>query len=250
MFVRSLIPTVRIESDKAQFVRQSVRTNNAAPVAAGGTKPTSVFTIERIEAPVRTIAHVTEAVDRSLLMDFDRLTQFLSDELRLGVLLAEENQILNGNGTPPNLIGILNTVGIGAQAPGADTRPDAIHKAMTMVRSNFYVPDGIVLHPNDWEQVRLLKGTKRPLRVRAGHRGRNRKDVWGGGHCEPGHCRGNGTGRGVPAGAILFDREQARVDFTESHDDLFVKNQVIARGEERIAFGVTRPQAFATVTGI
>jgi hypothetical protein len=49
---------------------------------------------------------------------------------------------------------------------------------------------------------------------------------------------------------VLFDREAARVDFSESHASLFITNEVIARGEERIAFGVTRPAAFATITGI
>jgi len=39
----------------------------AAPVAAGAVKPTSTYTVERIEEPVRTIAHVTEALDRNLL---------------------------------------------------------------------------------------------------------------------------------------------------------------------------------------
>jgi HK97 family phage major capsid protein len=51
-------------------------------------------------------------------------------------------------------------------------------------------------------------------------------------------------------GATIWDRETARVTFSESHDDLYVKNQVIFRGEERLAFGVERAPAFCEVTGI
>ena len=90
LFVRSLIPVVTADSDKVWFLRQSVATQNAAPVAAGALKPTSLYTVERIEEPVVTIAHLTEPPDRALLMDFDQLVTFLDTQLRLGVLLAEE----------------------------------------------------------------------------------------------------------------------------------------------------------------
>jgi HK97 family phage major capsid protein len=106
LFIRSIIPSTPTTGDKFDFLRQTVYTNNAAPVAAGALKPTSVISLERVEDAVRTIAHLSEAVDRSLLSDMDQLRPFLDGALRLGVLLAEENQIINGNGTPPNLRGI------------------------------------------------------------------------------------------------------------------------------------------------
>jgi HK97 family phage major capsid protein len=50
-------------------------------------------------------------------------------------------------------------------------------------------------------------------------------------------------------GAAIYDREQPRVDFTDG-GDLFSKNQVIWRGEERVTLAILRPAAFATITGI
>lgn len=63
---------------------------------------------------MKTIAHVSEPIDRAILDDLEGLTDFFDSTLRLGVLLAEENQVLNGDGVGQNFTGILNTAGIGS----------------------------------------------------------------------------------------------------------------------------------------
>jgi HK97 family phage major capsid protein len=158
LFVRSLIPAGPAAGDTVSFLQQTVATNNAAAVARGAIKPTSVYTVARQETPVQTIAHVSEALDRLLLSDYDQLTTFIEQQLRLGVLLATDNELINGSGTSPHLAGILNTSGIQTQAKGADPVPDAIQKAMTKIRLNaFSEPDAVVMHPNDWQDVSLLR---------------------------------------------------------------------------------------------
>jgi HK97 family phage major capsid protein len=257
LFVRSLIPTVGASGDKVHYLRQTVATQNAAAVAAGATKPTSVYTVERVETPVTTVAHVTEALDRALLADYEELTNFLDAQLRLGVLLEEEDQILNGNGTPPNLRGILQTSGIQTQAKGADPAPDAFYKAMTKIRATaFMEPDGVVVHPNDWEAIRLLRTADGEYifgdPFDAGPERMFNKPVI----ISPLIAEGTGLVGAFGAACQVWDREQARVTFAETglgdggSGELFLKNQVRFRGESRIAFGVFRPAAFVTVTGI
>ena len=256
LFVRSLIPVRQADSDKVWYLRQSVADQQAAPVAAGALKPTSVYTVERIEEPIVTIAHVTEALDRALLSDFDQLVSFIDGQLRLGVLLAEEDQILNGDGIGVHFTGVLNTAGILTQATGADPQADAIHKAITKVRGYFYEPDGIVLHPNDWETIRLSKDGEgdyyaAPI-IEVGP-----TRLWGlRVITSPVIAEGTGLVGAFASGASLWDREEARVTFTESGlgdnagEELFTRNQIRFRAEERLAFGVERPQAFCEVTGL
>jgi HK97 family phage major capsid protein len=256
LFVRSLIPTVAVTSDKVDYLRQSVATQNAAPVAAAALKPTSVYSVERIEVPVTTIAHISEALDRMLLSDEDQLIDFIDNQLRLGVLLAEENQILNGNGTPPQLRGILQTAGIQTQAKGADAVPDAIYKAITKVRLTFREVDGIVLHPNDWQDVRLLKAADGTY-ISAPMLEDDPSRMWGiPVVTSAAMTEGTGLVGAFGVDATVYDREQARVTFTESGlgdtagQEMFSRNQVRFRGESRIALGVARPASFCTVTGI
>jgi len=219
-------------------------------------KPTSVLTVARIEDTVRTIAHVSEALDRALLSDFDALVVFIDQNLRLGVLLAEENQILNGNGTAPNLRGILNTVGIGTQAVGADTRADAIHKAINACRLAFHEPDAIVLHPTDWQTVRLQKNANGDYYTGDAVQG-DPDRLWGKPVItSPVIAQGTGLVGAFGHGAQLWDREEARVTFTESGlgdsagQELFSRNQIRFRAEERVAFGVPFPAAFCSVTSL
>ena len=47
----------------ASYLRQSVRTNAAAPVAVGAVKPTSTYSLESVPVQLQVFAHLSEAVD-------------------------------------------------------------------------------------------------------------------------------------------------------------------------------------------
>jgi HK97 family phage major capsid protein len=97
------------------YLRQTTRTNNAAPVADGATKPTSVYGLTRAEDRLRVIAHLSEPINKYHLEDAADLRVFVDNELGYGLDLAVEQQLLSGDGTGENLRGILNTSGIQAQ---------------------------------------------------------------------------------------------------------------------------------------
>jgi HK97 family phage major capsid protein len=48
--------------------------------------------------------------------------------------------------------------------------------------------------------------------------------------------------------AVLWDREQAAITATDSHNDFFIRNLVAILAELRAAFGVIRPSAIVKVT--
>lgn len=256
LFLRSLIPSTTVTSDKVNYIRQTVFTNNAAAVAAGALKPTSVITAERVEAPVRVIAHLSEALDRSMLTDYDQLTGFIDDQLRLGVLLEEEDQILNGSGAAPNLTGILNTAGIQTQAKGADPTPDAVYKAITKIRVVFGEPDAVVFHPNDWQDVALLRNADgvylwgSPANE-AAPRIWNKQVI-----VSPVMAEGTALVGSFGTAAEVFERETVRISFAETGlgdvagQELFSRNQIRVRAESRIGLAVIRPSFFCTVTGV
>ncbi|WP_405830790.1 MULTISPECIES: phage major capsid protein [unclassified Streptomyces] len=155
LVLRQLIPTVSGPS-RFSYLRQTVRTNNAAVVARGALKPTSVFTMTRVDDRTRTIAHLSEAISRQDLRDQSSLQRFLDVEMRLGVEQALEAQIINGSGSGENMTGIANVSGSQAQAWDTDILTTT-RKAKTKLEVlSFSDGAAYVVHPNDWETIELL----------------------------------------------------------------------------------------------
>jgi HK97 family phage major capsid protein len=255
-WIRTVIPTRPAESDVVSYIRQTLATHAAAPVAAHGTKPESTYELTRVDAPVRVIAHVLSGIDRSLLADQDSLEDFLDVQMRTGVLLAEQAQILNGDGTGINLRGILNTVGIATVAKGgAEPRAEAIRRAITQVQLAFLEPTAIAIHPTDLQELRLEKDADGAflLGPAGGPGGAGDPDMLFG------QLRvistavmplGTALVGAFAEGATIYEREDATVAISESHGDQFVKNEVTVRAESRITLAVERPAAFCSVTAI
>lgn len=140
------------------YLRQTTRTNNAAAVAVGGTKPTSVYGVQRIEDRLRVVAHLSEPLDKYWLSDNASLSTFVVDELGFGLNVAVEDQVLNGDGTGENMTGILQTSGIQTQAFSTD-QFETLRKALTKVQLLGGREPIIVLHPTDWEAMDLTRVT-------------------------------------------------------------------------------------------
>lgn len=228
------------ETNTFTYLKQTVRTNNAAPVADGAVKPTSVYTLTEVEDRVRVIAHLSEPIPERYLADYRELQRFLEQEMRLGLMQALEAQVANGNATGENMRGILNTSGTTAVAFATDTLTTA-RKAVTALRSIGETPSAWVLNPADDEAFDLLKATG------TGNYMLNQSDpLW---------RLPRVVSAQVPAGtAILADWRQARLVIRQNATlaagqpgDLFTRNQVQLRLEGRYGFAVLRPSAFAIV---
>lgn len=208
-------------------------------------KKVSNWTFDMVTVPVRTIAHYVVA-SRQILNDVPRLRSYVDNQLRYGLALAEDEQILYGTGTGGDLSGIMTNNAIqnaGGVASG-DTFLDHIRKAIALGRVAEYAMNGILLHPTDWSAIELLKGNDdHYLWVTVPNGGEPR--LWRVPVYETTAINqgdflvGNWT-----LAAQLLDREQATLRIAEQHDDLFVKNGVVILAEERVALTVFRPKAF------
>lgn len=269
--LRDLVSVRRTTSDTVEYVTQTSHTNAAAPVAEatssaapttgasagaaltldpnGGYKPEGSWAFAEATATVKTIAEWVPATKRALA-DVAQLEGLINDELVADLKETEEAQMLSGSGTGQNILGIYNTSGIQTQAKGADTIPDAIRKAITKARTVGRVaPSAVLLNPADMEKVDLLKDTTGQY-LGSGPFSGYIRTMWGVPLVES-EAATAGTGLvGDFSKAVLWDREQASITMTDSHADFFIRNLVAILAEERVAFGVTRPSAFVTVTGL
>lgn len=154
--VRQLLPNVQNTTGRFAYLRQTVRTNNAAVVAQGAKKPTSIYTLERVDDRVRTIAHLSEPIAKQELDDVGLLRTFIDQEMRLGLDLALEDEIINGDGTGEHFTGLSNVSGSQAQAFTTDVLTTARKAVTKLERYGYLGSAGWLMTPEDWESIELL----------------------------------------------------------------------------------------------
>lgn len=266
--LRSLIPSEGTEGTYA-FLRQTVRTNNAAPVPHGQRKPTSVYEFERVQRNVSTIAHLSEPIARQDLADAVLLQEFIGVEMLHGTEVALDDQVLNGDGTGVNLLGLANTPGVlTVPAPtvgGGWFLLSNIRKGITRLDSQGLAATGIVVNPVDYEAIETADTEDGGYILASAGAGqavpvdRAARRIWGVPVVTSVSCPLGVAWLADFAGSTkLWSREETRIDWSEhmyrpdhfgpgDGASLFEVNEVVFRAEGRWGFGVTRPSGVVRV---
>jgi HK97 family phage major capsid protein len=245
-----LVTRQTVGGNAFEYFQQTVRTNNAAPVADNATKPTSVFTVTPVEDRCRVIAHLTEPIPLRLLADHAALRVWLNSELVEGVLDALESQVIAGNGSGENMTGILAAAGTTAVAFTTDV-VTTLRSALTALQQIGVQPNAWALSPGDAQTVDLTRWSTAGGYLTDGYANTNAAsaNIFGDTSIQ------RVVSPSVPEGtAILGDwskvglwvREGVRIDI-DAGGDLFTKNQAVLRGETRVGAGVLMPPAFAVI---
>jgi HK97 family phage major capsid protein len=239
-----------------EYLRQTVRTNNAATVADLALKPTSVFTVEDIADRARVLAHLSDKTPQRYWQDMPDLIRFLEAEMRDGLLDALEAQVISGNGTGENLTGLLTVTGTATQAYATDL-PTTLRKAQTQLQLTGTVPTAYVLHPTDGEKIDLLRYSIDPQADSP------QAFLLDGGYTNTVAGSNNVFGSdiqrvispSVPAGtAVLGDFAQlqllVREDMTlvtDTSGENFTHNSAVMRAEMRVGLAHLRPASFVKI---
>lgn len=263
--VRDVLLNGQTNSDSVLFVKENVFTNAAATVAEAtssstGAKPESSLTFTQASAPVEVIAHWIP-ITRQALDDVPMLQSYVEGRLIDGLRREENDQLLNGDGTSPNISGILDQSGIqnldqtyftGAAVQSAGLGPEnfnRILRAKTLIMTTGdSMATFIVMNPTDWELLITSADANEnyfgpgPF-TSAG----NEQRIWGldvvltEDKAAGSYVVGDGTA------AQVWDRMAARLLIADQHSDFFVRNMLVLLAEERLGLAVYRPAAFALV---
>lgn len=251
--IRDVLPVGRTSSNLVQFTKENVFTNSAgaqysSPNRENVTKPESGITFTLANAPVVTLAHFIP-VSRQVLDDAPQLESYVNSRLTYGLKLEEEDQLLNGTGTSGNIAGILASGNFTAynRAATGDTKLDTLRKAITQAQLSEYTADTIVLNPEDWEAIELLKTTYGEY-IFGGEMGPvdgMAPRVWGKRVVATNSiAEGTFLVGAMTMGAQIWDRMDAAVQISYEDGDNFKKNMATLLAEERLALTVYRPSAF------
>ncbi|KMO25775.1 hypothetical protein VQ02_34365, partial [Methylobacterium variabile] len=156
------------------------------------------------------------------------------------------NELLLGAGTTGHLHGIYTqrTAYSATGIPTAPKRVDHIRWAKLQVRKSFFPATAVVLNPEDWAAIELMKDTQGAYLHAAVTTGAEPR-LWGLRVVESDAMAvGTFMVGAFALAAKIWDREQANVQISSEDRDNFVKNMLTLRGEERLALTVTRPTAF------
>ena len=248
-------------SSSISYVIESAFQDLTATVAEKGTKPQLDLTLARRQDNVTKIANVAKVTDE-MFQDAEQFQSYLSNRMIFGVKRVEENQLLNGNGTTPNLQGILNRSGLASTVVTAAgltalKAMEGIYNQITALRSTSFIePDAIVINPTDWQTIRLGKDSQNqyyaggPFTGAYGNPGPSNVDqLWGlKAVITTAIAQGTVLVGGFQECAQVFRRQGVTLEMTNSNVDDFVNNLITLRAEERLALAVYRPAGFGKVT--
>jgi HK97 family phage major capsid protein len=248
--VADIIPQTTTTQAAIVYMEETTFTNAAAETAEGGTYAEAALVYTEQSSNVRKIAVFLPVTDEQL-EDEPQARSTIDNRLPFMVRQRLDLQILVGNGTPPNLRGILNVVGIQTQAKGTDPTPDAIYKAIVKVEvTGQAVANAAVFHPNDWQNVRLLR-TADGIYIWGNPSDAGPERIWG---IQVVRAQAETAGTALVGDfqnfVELAVRRGVDVQVSNSHSTFFVEGKQALRADMRAALVVYRPAAFCTVTGL
>jgi HK97 family phage major capsid protein len=243
------------------YVIESAFQDLTGTVSEKGAIPQLDLTLTRRQDNVSKIANIAKPTVE-MFQDAEQFQAYLQNRMIFGLARKEEQQLLNGTGTTPDLQGLLNRAGL---APAIVTAAgltavkimEGIFNQITFLRTNSFVePDAIVINPTDWQTVRLGKDANGqyyaggPFTGAYGGAGpSNVANIWGFKTViTTAMAQGTAAVGGFQECAQIFRRNGIVLDMTNSNNNDFETDLITLKAEERLALAVYRPAGFGKVT--
>jgi HK97 family phage major capsid protein len=263
-----LILSGQATTNSLRYVVEGTATSGAAGVAEGATKPQSTLGLTTSDEPIKKIATSLKISDE-MLEDAPAVQSYINGRLMLFVRIEEERQLLRGTSGGNEVQGILTSRSVPVYAGGTAVgdRATQLFKAMNGLRGSAFIePEWIVIHPTDWEAIRLLKdgaggtvgqyfgggpfqgpyGVGQNLNA-SGQVSGPTDTIWN----KPTYVTGIiGAGTalvGTRSNAQVWRKGGMSVEATNSNDTDFLLNLIAIRAEERLGLAVYRPTAYVEV---
>jgi HK97 family phage major capsid protein len=246
--VLDLIPSRPISQNADKYMEETTRTHSAAEKAEGAAYAESVFVWTERSQLVEKITDSIPVTDEQL-EDASQVASLLDSRLRFGLRQRLDLQVLVGDGTSPNLKGILDH-SIGTQAKGADPTFDATYKALTAVRvTGRAFPNAFIFHPNDWQDVRLTRTADGQYIM--GHPSQPGATTLWGLPVAVSDAITENTALAGDFANFCYISERRGVEVAVGYvGDQFKEGKRTIRADLRCAMTVTRAAAFCKITGL
>ncbi len=248
--VMDIVPGGTTDQSAVVYMEETTSTSNAAEATeSSGAYGEAAFAFTERTSTVRKIA-VNIPVTQEQLEDVPGIQSFLNMRLQFFLRQRFDYQIVNGNGSAPNLSGILAATGIQTFALAGD-KFDAIYDAAKRVRvTGRSQPNALVIHSNDWQDIRLMR-TSDGLYILGNPNEPGPGRIWGLTVVENEVITEGTTLVGDFANQIMsFEKRGIEIDITDSHASEFIYGILRIRASFRVALAIWRPAGFCYITGM
>lgn len=255
-YLLDLLPSINVGSGSIEYVQDTSpladMANKAAETAEStGTKPQAGITPALVTENAATIA-VWANVTRQAAADAPQMMGYLDGRMRYSIKRRADSQAINGNGTAPNLEGLLNRTGILAYAPGsAEDRALSIRHGIRLGEDAEAVYEIIVLNPADAELFDITHYAAAGLHTVSTDGGlatAGPRTAWG-----LTQVRSTAIAAGTallvdPMAVSVLDRQQVSAYMTDSHASNFTANILTLLLEARLGLALFDPAGVCAIT--
>lgn len=194
-----------------------------------------------------------QQISNEALNDWSYFRSWVPTELQRSIINAETYEIVNGDGTPPHMKGLLHTDNVLTRDIGSDTPLDAVQLAIDDLRVGpaFATADTAAFHPTTWNYLRRQKDSLNRYLLSPLPSEDQVNTLWGLDVVQ---------NTMIPVGTgIIFDsrlavrfwtRQALSIEVNWFGDTEWRYNAVSYRCEERVCIGVQRPKALLVLSGL
>lgn len=259
--LEALLLSGQASTNTITYAIQGTATSGAAGVAEGGTKPESTLAWSTVLERVKKIA-TSITISDEVLEDAPAVQTLINGQLGLFIRIETERQLLRGTAGGDEVQGLLTSRSVPVYAGGtaAGNKAVQLFKAMNGMRGSAFVePEWMIIHPTDWQEIRLLTDTAGQLLGGGPFMG-----PYGGGGMVPASGQISGAvdmlwnkpvylSAAIGAGTALIGNSQSaqvwnrgglHFEATNSHASNFTLDLSVIRGERRLALAVYRANGF------
>ena len=258
--VSNFLPNVAFDGPGIAYFQHTANAAEAGYTAEGAAKPDISPTIkEQYIRPAKVAGRLL--LTHELVQDAgDAFSNNLVADLARSLYNAESNLLLNGTVVANGFAGINNVTGTLTRAAAIGTTDidalDVLNKAFVDLRSDFFVPDLVVIHPVTLGSIRRLRDANKRLQLeliegpRRIDQTSETESLWG---VQVVQTTQQATGTAAvlsinSGAAVCYFRENMSVMFDPYSQLSSNIYQYVA--ESRLALATPRPSAINLVTGL
>lgn len=226
----NVISRIPVAQNVVSYVKWGLPPEAGGPIAEGELKPEAEITVEDVEATLGTYAH-WKPITRQALEDVPQIRGIVETVLRLGLVRRLER----GAGEALTSATVTTTL--------VDDLTIGVRHAIAELQNIGLGATAVGLNPFDYADMDIAAAaSSNSGPVRTG-------EFWNLPTVPiPSLARGNAYVGDFATAISWFDRNNAAVYLTDSHEDYFVRNKLVILAEQRAKFDVVDPTAIVKVT--